>query len=134
MLQHTAGHLETIYLPPDLFSDSTLCLAFPKTEKTAPRSSATKAGLMPFKRTITNGVDKLPSKMNEVSLERQSSSNKSLCLSHAVIFRDSLALLGSFEIKGHIGSIYYSTGTLTHTWTRTQGTESCQSAVRQAVD
>lgn len=87
---------------------------------------------MPFKRTITNGVDKLPSKMNEVSLERQSSSNKSLCLSHAVIFRDSLALLGSFKIKGHIGSIYYSTGTLTHTWTRTQGTKSCQSAVRRA--
>ena len=59
---------------------------------------------MPFKWTITNGVDMLLSKMNEVSLERQSSSNKSLRLSRAVILGDSFGLPSSFIIKDILGA------------------------------
>ncbi len=87
-----------------------------------------KGRLMPFKWTITNGVDMLLSKMNEVSLERQSSSNKSLCLGHAVILGDSFGLPSFFIIKDILGafiiqqahSYYESVRAHTHTHTLTE--------------
>lgn len=65
-----------------------------------------KGKLMPFKWTITNGVDMLLGKMNEVLLQSQSSSNKSLCLSHALIQTAWHSTF--FNNKGHIESLYYS--------------------------
>lgn len=57
-----------------------------------------KGRLMPFKWTITNGADMLLSKMNEVSLEGQSSSNTSASEPCCNLYRQ-LGLRGSFIIK-----------------------------------
>lgn len=75
---------------------------------------------MPFKWTITNGVDMLLSKMNEVSLERQSSSNKSLRLSRAVILGDSFGLPSSFIINTRTYWVPLLFNRLSHTHTHTQ--------------
>lgn len=110
LYQHcnTAGHLETIYLPPDLFSwfhglRNSEGWLFQRRKKRL-LDVHYKGRLMPFKWTITNGVDMLLSKMNEVSLERQNSSNKSLCLGHAIILGDSFGLPSFFIIKDILGA------------------------------
>ena len=129
LYQHcnTAGHLETIYLPPDLFffflfSDSMVWeiargWLFQRRKKRL-LGALYKGWLMPFKWTITNGVDMLLSKMNEVSLERQSSSNKSLRLSRAVILGDSFGLPSFFIINTRTYWVPLLFNRLTHTHTQ----------------
>lgn len=69
---------------------------------------------MPFKWTITNGADMLLGEMNGVSLERQSSSNKSLSEPRRNTWRQ-LGLASSFIIKDILGVFWYSASALGHT-------------------
>lgn len=78
-----------------------------------------KGRLMPFKWTITNGVDMLLSKMNEVSLERQSSSNKSLPSEPRCNTRRQLGLPSSSIIKDTLGALIILQAHFEQTHTRT---------------